>query len=141
MSYDAAALASVGFATLNCFRSVGLWILPVALRGSASTNSISRGHLNLRQIGGAVRVDFRRRQRMARLDRDDRHADLAPLLVGDADDGGFRDGGELMQHALDFGRIDVLAAGNVHVLPAVDDVVEAVLVDRAWRRRCAASRR
>ena len=43
--------------------------------------------------------------------------------------GGFGDRGELMQHALDLGRIDVLAAGNVHVLPAVDDVVEAFLVD------------
>ena len=34
-----------------------------------------------------------------------------------------------MQHVLDLGRIDVLAAGDVHVLPAVDDVVEALLVD------------
>ena len=34
-----------------------------------------------------------------------------------------------MQHALDFGRIDVLAAGNVHVLPAVDDVVKALFID------------
>jgi hypothetical protein len=51
------------------------------------------------------------------------------LLVRDADDGGLGHRSELMQHALDLGRIDVLAAGNVHVLPAVDDVVEAVFVD------------
>ena len=48
---------------------------------------------------------------------------------GDADDGSLGYRGELMQHALDFGRIDVLAAGNVHVLPAVDDVVKALFVD------------
>src|SRR5215204_5016790 len=48
--HDAAALASVGFDTLNCFRNVGLWILPVALRGRASTNSISRGHLNFARL-------------------------------------------------------------------------------------------
>jgi len=53
----------------------------------------------------------------------------SPLFIRDADDGGFGNRDELMQHALDLGRIDVLAAGYVHVLPAVDDVVEAVLVD------------
>ena len=76
-----------------------------------------------------MRVDFCRRQRVARLHGDDRHADLAPLLVGNADDGSFGDCRELMQHALDLGRIDVLAAGNVHVLPAVDDVVKTLIVD------------
>ena len=82
-----------------------------------------------RQIDLAMLVDFRRSKRVAGLDRHDCHADFAPLLVGDADDGGFGHGGKLVQHALDFGRIDVLAAGNVHVLPAVDDVVVAFLVD------------
>ena len=82
-----------------------------------------------RQIGLAMRVDLVGRKRMARLDRDDRHADFAPLLVRDADHSGFGNGVELMQHALDFGRIDVLAAGNVQVLPAIDDVVETLVVD------------
>ena len=68
-------------------------------------------------------------ERMAGLDRHDRHADLTPLLVRDTDHGRFGDRRELMQHALDFGRIDVFAAGNVHVLPAVDDVVKTFLVD------------
>src|SRR4029078_309536 len=81
------------------------------------------------QIGLAMRVDFVCAERMAGLDRDDRHADFAPLLTGNANDGGLGHGGELMQHALDLGRIDVLAAGNVHVLPAVDDVIETFLVD------------
>jgi hypothetical protein len=35
----------------------------------------------------------------------------------------------MVQHILDFGRVDVLAAGNVHVLPAVDDVVETFGID------------
>src|SRR5581483_12049366 len=54
---------------------------------------------------------------------------LAPLRIGHTDYGGFRDGRDLMQNVLDLGRIDVLAAGDVHVLPAVDDVVEAFLID------------
>ena len=49
--------------------------------------------------------------------------------LGHADHRGLGDGGELVQHVLDLGRIDVLAAGNVHVLPAIDDVVEAFFVD------------
>src|SRR4030095_10860374 len=82
-----------------------------------------------RQIGRAMGVNFRRRQRVAGFYGDDRHADFAPLLAGHTDDRSFGDRGELMQNALDFGRIDVLAAGNVHVLPAVDDVVETFVVD------------
>ena len=38
-----------------------------------------------------MRVDLGRRQRLPRLHGDDGHADFAPLLVGNADDGGFRD--------------------------------------------------
>jgi len=44
--YEATACLSVGLEALKVFRSVGLWIFPVALRGSASTNSMRRGHLN-----------------------------------------------------------------------------------------------
>ena len=123
-------IPSVAFATPKCFRRVGLWILPVALRGSASTNLISARALEAREVGLAMRVDLRFGvMRVARLDRDDRHAGLAPLFAGNADHGGLRDRRELVQHVLDLGRIDVLAAGDVHVLPAVDDVVEAFVVD------------
>ena len=38
------------------------------------------------------------------------------------------DVGMLLQHALDVGRIDVLAAGDEHVVGAADEIVEAVLV-------------
>src|SRR6478672_1559631 len=85
--------------------------------------------LEARQIGFAMRINLRLGYAVSRLHRDDGHADLAPLLAGNADHGGLRDRGELMQHILDLGRIDVFAAGNVHVLPAIDDVVKAFLVD------------
>src|SRR2546423_9411729 len=49
--------------------------------------------------------------------------------MGNADYGGFGDGGKLVQHVFDLGRVDVLAARNVHVFPAVDDVVETFFVD------------
>src|SRR5215469_16485705 len=76
-----------------------------------------------------MRVDVGFGQRLARLDDDDGHADFAPLRIGHADYGGFGNGRDLMQRVLDLGRIDVLATGDVHVLPAVDDVVETVSVD------------
>ena len=57
-----------------------------------------------------------------------RQADLAPLVVGDADDGCLGDLGKLVEDVLDLGRIDVLATRDVHVLPAIDDVHEAFLV-------------
>ena len=37
--------------------------------------------------------------------------------------------GDLEQHVLDLGRIHVLAARDVHVLPAVDDIDEAFVVE------------
>ena len=38
------------------------------------------------------------------------------------------DVGMPLQHALDVGRIDVLAAGDEHVVGAADEIVKAVLV-------------
>src|SRR5437879_7436787 len=63
--------------------------------------------LEARQIGFAMRVNLRLGEAVAWLHRDDGHADLAPLLAGNADHRGFGDRGELVQHVLDFGRIDV----------------------------------
>ena len=62
------------------------------------------------------------------LTRHQRAADLAPLLVRHADHGRLGDLGQLVDHVLHLGRVDVLAARDVHVLDAVDDVVVAVLV-------------
>jgi len=45
--------------------------------------------------------------------------------VGDAEDGGIVDRGMLQEEVLDFGGIDVEAAGDEHVLAAAIDVIEA----------------
>ena len=55
-------------------------------------------------------------------------ARLAPALVGHADDGGLGDGRMRVQDGLDLGRVDVLAAGDDHVLDPVDDAVVALVV-------------
>ena len=54
--------------------------------------------------------------------------ELAPLLVGDAEHGGFVDVGVVFERALDLGRIDVHPAGDDHVLLAVADVEETLVV-------------
>ena len=45
------------------------------------------------------------------------------------------DVGMLFQHALDVGRIDVLAAGDEHVVGAADEIMEAVARRGGTRRR------
>jgi len=82
-----------------------------------------------RQIGRTMRMNLRRSKGVARLYRHDRHPDLAPLLAGNTDHRSFGDGDDLMQNILDLGRIDVFAAGDVQVLPAIDDVIETFFVN------------
>ena len=60
-----------------------------------------------------------------------RHRDLAPVRVGPAHHHRIPDAGILPQHRLQLGGIDVLAAGDHHVLLAVDDPEIAVLVEPA----------
>ena len=67
----------------------------------------------------------------ARPEHDDGDRPFAPLRVGKADDGAFGDVGELVDDALDLARGDVLAARDDHVLLAVGDEQEAVLVEIA----------
>src|ERR1700679_621058 len=62
---------------------------------------------------------------------DDRLHLFAPRLAGHTDDGDVGDGGMAEHRALDVGRIDVLAAGDDHVLHAVVNVDIAVLVQIA----------
>ena len=63
------------------------------------------------------------------------------IVVGHADDRDLDDAGRARQRVLDLDAVHVLAAAVDHVLGAVDDVDEAVVVDRGRGRRCAASRR
>ena len=61
--------------------------------------------------------------------RDDDGGDrLAPFVVGHADHGDHRDIGMLRQHVLDLARKNVEAAGDDHVLLAVEDEQVAALV-------------
>ena len=59
---------------------------------------------------------------------DERDADLSPALVGHADNGHVGDARMLVEYRLDLGRIDVLAARDVHVLEPALDPVEALVV-------------
>src|SRR6478609_4358796 len=66
------------------------------------------------------------------LGRDDDGLDrLSPTLVGDSDDGGVEDRRMIKKHPFDLGAVNVLAAGDDHVLEPVLDVDESVRVDAA----------
>src|SRR5712691_6985484 len=67
----------------------------------------------------------------AGLERDDRFHLLAKPLVGDTDDGRLGHGGMCVDDLLDLTRVDVEAASDDHLLLAIDDEEEAVLVDIA----------
>ena len=64
-------------------------------------------------------------QRRGRVQRGDRDRGLAPAFVRDADHGQLGHGRVHGERVLDLGAVDVLAAGDDHVLLAVDDVKEA----------------
>ena len=88
-------------------------------------------HLEAGQRLGAVAAQLVRGRRGAALEHDDRGHRLLPLGVLAADHGGVGDLGVAQQHLLDFGRDDVLAAADDHVVDPVLDVEEAFLVDAA----------
>ena len=67
----------------------------------------------------------------SRCNDDVRDRDLAPAIVGTPDDGRFDHRLVLVEHALDLGAGDVLAAGHDHVLEPIDDVEVAVVVHHA----------
>src|SRR5436190_7184817 len=56
--------------------------------------------------------------------------DLAPLHIGDADDGDFEDRRVVPQRILDLERRDRLAAGTEHIARATDDGEVALVVER-----------
>ena len=88
-------------------------------------------HLEARELRQQMRLERARVARRARPPHHigDRH--LLPFRIGAADHGAFGDVRMRDQHALDLGRIDVLAAGNDHVLLAVVDEEMPVGVARA----------
>ena len=88
-------------------------IFPDALFGSAGTKRYSRGRLKRASVRGeAVRVELLGR----RLADDDRDDALPEAVVGGADDRHLADAGVAREHVLDLERMDVLAAGDDHVV-------------------------
>ena len=69
--------------------------------------------------------------RRTRLEHDDRVDLLTPCRVGDADHGDLLDRRVGRDRVLDLDRVDVLAAGDDHVLDPVDEVDVAVGVEVA----------
>ena len=56
---------------------------------------------------------------------------LAPMVVRNADDGAFGNGGMLRQHRFDVARIDVEAAGDDHLAQPVAQEQIAALIEHA----------
>ena len=103
-------------------------ILPDGLRGSASMKVDRLRRLEAGDAFAGEVDDVGGGRLLAGLHHHDRLDRFAPFVVGDADHRDFGDIGVVADRALDFGGIDVLAAGDDHVLDAVVDVEVAVLV-------------
>src|ERR1700688_3853277 len=74
----------------------------------------------------AVLAQLLARRGHAWLEHDDGMNALAPRVVGNAEDRARRNGWVLRDRLLHFRRIHVLAAGDDHVLDAIDDEHEAI---------------
>ena len=112
-------------------------ILPIALRGTTSTNSSRSGALLRGEAGcGAVVADFGERQRTPGIrcragEADDRAHPLAGPHIGDADHGDVLDERVRVQEILDLGGRDVLCVADDDVLDAPGHGDEAVGGDDA----------
>ena len=106
-------------------------ILPMVLRGSDSRNSTATRRCVLLSWPLAQSRTSASRRRGARPAHAERQRRFAPLLARDADHRDVDHVGMPEQQHLDVGGIDVEAAGNDHVLLAVEQDDEAVLVDAA----------
>ena len=101
--------------------------LPVASSGSASTISMRSGVLN--GVTPCAANHARHASRSKSAGRDDERAHpLAHEPVGVADRDGLRHRGVALEHRLDLGRRDVLAAADDQVLDAAHDA-EPTVVD------------
>ena len=104
-------------------------ILPMVLRGSDSRNSTATSRCVLLSWPLAHSRISASRRRGAGAAHAERHRRFAPLLARNADHRHVDHVGVPEQQHLDVGGIDVEAAGNDHVLLAVEQDDEAVLVD------------
>ena len=107
------------------------WILPIGVFGKSSTNLTERGRLKRASSCAQCSISAASSTLCAALQVHIGDRDFAELVVGNAEHGAFGYRRMLVERVLDFLRIDVLAAGNDHVLGAVDQRDEAVFVDGA----------
>src|ERR1700761_6425797 len=92
-------------------------------------NEVDRGRtLVVRETLPAEGDDVGRGELRAWSRDDDGLDGLAPPIVGNADDHPFAHAWAGVQHALDLGTVDVLAASDDHVLEPVQDVQEPGVV-------------
>src|SRR5581483_5062915 len=87
------------------------------------------GHLERRQSLACVLLQLGDRDRRARLALHDGGDLLAEHVVGDAEHGDVHHRGVLEERRFHLGGVDVLAAADDHVLGAVRDVDEALVVE------------
>ena len=115
--------------------------LLVAVFGSSSVRYSASGHLNPASRGEAKPEGRRGRLGLRTEARPPRDTRSPIARSSSADDGDLGDVRVFVEHGLDLGAVDVLAAADDDVLHAVDDVEEAVVVDEAEVAACGTSRR
>src|SRR6266851_8946496 len=120
-----------------------LMALPVAiaqftaqhLSHGVARQDVDEFHRARQLVAGELSVaeadDVLRRRALARVQDNAGTRRFSPLLVGHAHHRHLEDLGMQHQHALDLGGIDVLAAADDHVVLAIDQMQEALLVEVA----------
>ena len=111
-----------------CARRAFLSGLPSGLTGIESANSTDLGAWCAPLCSFTNAISSSGATVASGPQHDDRLHGLAPLLVGHTDHRALRDRGMHCEHVLDLAREHVEAPADDHVLLAVDDRVEAVLV-------------
>src|SRR5581483_6666333 len=107
---------------------LSLYHLAHSVTGKSSSKVHGFGKLVARHFVGAVGENLLAGQD-ARFSRyDDCQADLAPARIGLRNNGHFEYAGVRGDHALNLGGVDILTAGDEHVLLAPDDVIIAFAI-------------
>ena len=114
-----------------CSRSRFFCTLPIAFLGSSATTKSAFGTLKLAIFAFSARVSASASSATPGARDDDRDHRLAEVGVRHADDRALGDAGQVVEDALDLGRVDVVAAADDQVLAAADDGDVAAVVDLA----------
>ena len=112
----------------NMARKSFFRILPVRVRGRASTKATLRGRFIPGQFPSTVIDNFILGHVNAGSFDDNGHTHFAPFFIRDADNTGVGHGRVTHEHVFDFGRVYVFAAADVHIFPPVDQVQVAFFI-------------